>query len=44
MIERKKGLAEGIIETTGEEGITQMSNEQLREIFILRRDAIVGDR
>ena len=39
MIERKKGLAEGIIETTGEEWITQMSNEQLREIFILRRDA-----
>ena len=44
MIERKKGLTEGIIETTGEEWITQMSNEQLREIFILRRDAIVGDR
>jgi len=44
MIERKKGLAEGVIETTGEEWITQMNNEQLREILILRKDAIVGER
>ncbi|HXW11861.1 MAG TPA: DEAD/DEAH box helicase [Nitrososphaeraceae archaeon] len=43
MIERKKGLAEGIIET-GEKWITQMSNEQLRQIFTLRRDAVVKQK
>jgi SNF2 family DNA or RNA helicase len=43
MIERKKGLADGIIET-GEKWITQMSNEQLRQIFILRKDAVVREK
>jgi len=43
MIERKKGLAEGIIRT-GEKWITQMSNEQLREIFTLRSEEIVKEK
>jgi SNF2 family DNA or RNA helicase len=47
MIERKKDLSQSIIQTTTGEGggewITQMSNEQLREIFTLRRDVVVGD-
>lgn len=43
MIERKKGLAEGIIET-GEKWITQMNNEQLRQIFTLRREVIVKEK
>jgi SNF2 family DNA or RNA helicase len=47
MIERKKDLSQSIIQTTtgegGREWITQMSNEQLREIFTLRRDAVVVD-
>jgi len=46
MIERKKDLSQRIIQTTGkeEEWITQMSNEQLRHIFSLSRDAIVQDK
>ena len=37
MIERKKGLAENII-GTGEAGLTELSTEELREIFTLRRE------
>jgi SNF2 family DNA or RNA helicase len=46
MIERKKDLSQRIIQTTGkeEEWITPMSNEQLRHIFSLSRDAIVQDK
>jgi SNF2 family DNA or RNA helicase len=39
MIERKKGLAEGII-GTGEDWITQLGNEQLRQIFALRKEVV----
>jgi len=39
MIERKKALAESIVGTS-EAWITEMTTEQLRELFVLRREAI----
>ncbi|MBI4786251.1 MAG: DEAD/DEAH box helicase [Chloroflexi bacterium] len=41
MIERKKALAESIVGTS-EGWITEMTTEQLRELFVLRKEA-VGD-
>jgi SNF2 family DNA or RNA helicase len=40
MIERKKALAESIVGTS-EAWITEMTTEQLRDLFVLRREAIV---
>jgi SNF2 family DNA or RNA helicase len=39
MIERKRGLAEQIVGTS-EGWITELSTEQLRDLFTLRQDAI----
>lgn len=39
MIETKKALAENII-GTGEGWLTEMTNDQLRDIFTLRRGAV----
>jgi len=39
MIERKKALAESIVGTS-EAWITEMTTEQLKELFVLRREAI----
>jgi SNF2 family DNA or RNA helicase len=39
MIERKKGLAESIV-GSGETWLTEMSTEQLKEIFALSREAV----
>ncbi|MCL0069766.1 DEAD/DEAH box helicase [Dehalococcoidia bacterium] len=39
MIERKKGLAESIV-GTGETWLTEMSTDQLKEIFALSREAV----
>jgi superfamily II DNA or RNA helicase len=39
MIERKKEVAEKII-STGEGWLTEMSNEQLKNLFALRKDAV----
>lgn len=41
MIERKKDLAEGVIGSS-EEWITRMNNDQLRELFALRREMVVA--
>ena len=35
MLEEKKSLADSILATTGESWITNMSNEDLREMFVL---------
>ncbi|PIU68843.1 MAG: ATP-dependent helicase, partial [Armatimonadetes bacterium CG07_land_8_20_14_0_80_40_9] len=43
MLENKKGLAERIITTTTERWLTELSNEQLRDMFTLRGE-ILGDR
>jgi len=44
MIERKKGLAENIL-GTGEVWLTELSTEELRDVFTLRReDGLGGDR
>lgn len=40
MLERKKEIAEGVI-GSGEDWITELSTEQLRELFTLRKDAVV---
>lgn len=42
MIEQKKELADSII-GTGEAWLTELSTEQLKEVFTLSRDAIWGD-
>ncbi len=42
MIENKKALAENII-GTGEGWLTEMSTEQLREMFTLRREAVADE-
>jgi SNF2 family DNA or RNA helicase len=42
MIEDKKALAENII-GTGEGWLTEMTTEQLRELFALRREAVTDD-
>jgi SNF2 family DNA or RNA helicase len=39
MIEQKKGLAESIV-GSGENWLTEMSTEQLRELFTLSREAV----
>jgi SNF2 family DNA or RNA helicase len=41
MLEYKKGLAESIL-GVGESWLTELSNEELREIFTLRKDAVQG--
>jgi SNF2 family DNA or RNA helicase len=40
MLEKKKGLAEKIV-GTGEDWITELSTEQLRQLFTLRKEAVV---
>ena len=42
MIERKKGLAEEII-GTGETWLTELSTDELRDVFSLRRDGGSGE-
>lgn len=42
MIERKKALAESIVGTS-EAWITELTTEQLRELFVLRREAIADE-
>jgi SNF2 family DNA or RNA helicase len=42
MIERKKALAESIVGTS-EAWITEMTTEQLRDLFVLRREAIADE-
>ena len=42
MIERKKALAESIVGTS-EGWITEMTTEQLRELFVLRKEAIADE-
>ena len=39
MIEQKKALADSII-SAGEAWLTEMSTEQLKEVFSLSRDAV----
>jgi SNF2 family DNA or RNA helicase len=41
MIERKQEIASSIV-GTGEGWLTELSNEQLKDLFALRRDAMVG--
>ena len=42
MIESKKALAENVI-GTGEGWLTEMSTEQLRDMFTLRREAVFDE-
>ena len=42
MLERKQKLAESIV-STNENWISEMSNEELKELFILERDNVVED-
>ncbi len=42
LIEEKKALAEGII-GTGEDWITEMSTDQLRDMFVLRRESLAEE-
>jgi len=42
LIEEKKALAEGII-GTGEDWITEMSTDQLRDLFVLRRESLAEE-
>jgi len=42
MIEDKKHLAENVI-GTGEDWITEMSTDELRDLFLLRREAVADD-
>ena len=39
MIERKKAVAEMVV-GTGEGWLTELSNDELREVFALRKDAV----
>jgi len=40
MIEKKKGIADQVV-GSGEGWLTSLSNKELKEIFALRRDAVV---
>lgn len=40
MLERKKEIADGVV-GTGEDWITELSTDQLKELFALRKDAVV---
>jgi SNF2 family DNA or RNA helicase len=42
LIEEKRSLAEGII-GTGEDWITEMSTDQLRDLFVLRREGLAEE-
>jgi hypothetical protein len=42
MLEHKKGLAESIL-GVGESWLTELSNEELREVFTLRKRAVQGE-
>ena len=42
MIDEKRALADSII-GTGEEWITEMSTDELRDIFTLREESVIDD-